>query len=213
MIAAVRERLKLVLVTDRRKPRDGDLGAAVDRALRGGVTAVMLREKDLATDELVALGVRLAAACRAAGAAFIVNGDLAAARALRADGVHLGYGAASVAEARAALGSEILVGRSTHDLSELSDAARAGACYVTFGPVWDTPSKRGLLEPRGTAALTDAVRACGVPVVALGGVNASRAADVRRTGAAGIACIGAILDAADESAAATEILRAWDEAR
>lgn len=209
----IRDRVALLLVTDRRKVR-GNIGEAVARALQGGVTAVMLREKDLPTADLVRLGRAVRDACRGAGAPFLVNGDLAAARELGADGVHLGYGAASVAEARAALGGPTLVGRSTHDSDELAAALREGADYVTFGPVWDTASKRGILDARGTARLAEAVTAAGAtPVLALGGVTAARAADVRRTGAAGIACIGAVLDAPDETEAAAAICRAWEAAR
>lgn len=206
-------RLALLLVTDRRTARR-DLAEAVACALRGGVTAVMLREKDLATDALVRLGGPVRDACRAAGAAFLVNGDLAAARELRADGVHLGYGAASVAEARAALGDRILVGRSTHDPTELADARSAGADYVTFGPVWDTASKRGILAPRGLDGLAAAVAAAApTPVLALGGVTAERAGDVRRAGAAGIACIGAVLGADDPETAARALRASWELAR
>lgn len=173
----------------------------------------MLREKDLAHEDLVRLGADVAAACRAAGALFLVNHDVRAASALAADGVHLGFRSASVAEARAMLGEERLIGRSTHDLGEIARAVLEGADYVTFGPVHDTPSKRGLLAPRGVCGLADAVAAAGsLPVVALGGVTASTAAELRRAGAAGVACIRAILAADDESAAARAVLGAWESA-
>ena len=212
----LRDRLALVLITDRRMVH-GELASAVARALAGGVTAVMLREKDLGTADLVGLGRGVRDACRAAGAPFLVNHDLEAARELGADGVHLGYGAAAVAEARAALGADILVGRSTHELDEIREAFRAGADYATFGPVWDTPSKRGLVAPCGTSRLAEAAAAVAPrPVLALGGVTAARAAEVRRAGAAGIACIGAILGAGaepgGEGAAAGSIRHAWESA-
>lgn len=209
---ALRGRLALVLVTDRRTSRR-PLADAVAAALRGGVSAVMLREKDLATPDLVALGGGVRDACRAAGALLIVNGDVAAARELGADGVHLGYGAPGVAEVRAAFGRTIFVGVSTHDRAELETARAAGADYVSFGPVWDTPSKRGILAARGTAALADAVaRAGAMHVLALGGVTPSRTASVRATGAAGVACIGAILACDDEAAAAAALRAAWEAA-
>lgn len=209
----LRARLALVLVTDRRRARR-PLADAVARSLAGGTTAVMLREKDLATPDLVALGAGVAAACRDAGALFVVNGDPEAARRLRADGVHLGYGAPRAAQARdAQAGRTILVGASTHDTAELTAAAADGADYATFGPVWDTPSKRGILGPRGTAALADAVaRFPSVPLLALGGVTAARAPEVRRTGAAGVAAIAALLDTDDETAAAAALRAAWESA-
>jgi thiamine-phosphate diphosphorylase len=206
----LRARLALLLVTDRRTAR-GPLDAAVARALAGGVTAVMLREKDLATAELVAIGGPVRDACRAAGALFLVNHNPEAARALGADGVHLGYGAPAAAEARRVLGGAALVGRSTHDLAELRSAAEDRADYVTFGPVWDTASKRGILAPRGPEGLAEAVRAAGaMHVLALGGVTAERAGAARAAGAAGLACIGAVLAAQDERAAAAALRAAWE---
>ena len=199
----------MLLVTDRAACR-GDLTDAVTRALAGGVTAVMLREKDVATRDVVALGRGIAAACRAAGRLFVVNHDLAAAAELGAQSVHLGYRSPAVREARAALGDEVLVGRSTHDAEELARALDEGADYVTFGPVYDTPSKRGLLSPRGERVFADAVaQAGGVPVVALGGVTAARVTALRATGAAGVACIREILAAEDPAAAARSLATAW----
>lgn len=182
----------------------------VRAACAGGVRAVMLREKDLPTPQLVALGVPLRDACRDAGVTFLVNHDLDAAAELGADGVHLGYRSASVAEARAALGGTVLVGRSTHDDAELDDARTAGADYVTFGPIHDTPSKRGLLSARGMERLAAAVaRVHPLPVVALGGLSADDASSVRRSGAAGIAAIRALVAAPDPGAAAQAFLAAW----
>jgi thiamine-phosphate pyrophosphorylase len=208
----------LMLVTDRRRARR-PLAEAVARAIAGGVDSVMLREKDLAPAELVALGRDVVAACAAGGATFVVNvpsaAHLDAARALRAGGVHLGYGAPSADAVRAALGESILLGRSTHDLDEIDAASGDQACYLTFGPVWDTPSKRGLLAPRGVEGLAAAVRHRPderPPLLALGGVTAARAADARRAGADGVACIGAILDTDDETAAAAAIRAAWETA-
>lgn len=201
-----------MLVTDRGTCR-GDLAAAVVRALAGGVTAVMLREKDLATGDLLGIGAPVAAACRAAGALFIVNHELGAASPLGADGVHLGFRSASVAEARAMMGEDVLIGRSTHDPDEIDRAVLEGADYVTFGPVHETQKREFRLEPRGAAALGEAVvRAGPVPVIALGGITAASAAGLRRTGAAGVACIREILASDDERAAARAVVVAWESA-
>jgi len=174
---------------------------------------VMLREKDLGTDDLVALGREVRQVCSRHGVPFLVNHDLDAARRLDADGVHLGYRSARPGAARRLLGPGFRIGASTHDAEELARALAAGVDYVTFGPVYDTASKRGLLEPRGPALLARAVeQAAPVPVLALGGVVAPRVAEVRAAGVAGIACIGAVLDADDPEVAARELVRAWDDA-
>lgn len=184
------------------------------RAVDGGVTAVMLREHDLSHDELVRLGSDVARECRRAGALFLVNHDVAAAVALGADGIHLGFRSGAVAAARAMVGEDVLVGRSTHDVQELDRAIKDGADYVTFGPVYDTPSKRGILAPCGPQALAEAVRqAAGLPVIALGGVTAERAAELRRTGAAGLACIREILASAAPDDASRRLAGAWEAAR
>ena len=199
-------------MTDRRRAVDS-LSATVRRALDGGVTAVMLREKDLPTGELVRVGRPVAAACREAGALFLVNHDPQAALELEADGVHVGFRSPAPQRVRAVLGERRLVGASTHDLDELAAALASGADYVTFGPVYDTPSKRGVLAPRGEDALAGAVRAAGdVPVLALGGVDASRVGALRATGVAGIAFIGAVFGADDAMRAARQLAVAWENA-
>jgi thiamine-phosphate pyrophosphorylase len=173
----------------------------------------MVREKDLAHDDLVRLARPIADTCRAAGALVIVNGDAAAAAALGADGVHLGFRSMGAADAREMLGEKALVGRSTHDFAELDRAVLEGADYVTFGPVYDTPKKRGILAPRGEAALAQAAARSAVPVVALGGVTAARAAALRAAGAAGVACIREVLAADDEERAARALATAWGASR
>ena len=161
----------MLLITDR-KATSTPLLPVIEAACRGGVTAVMLREKDLSTRDLVRLGREIVAACRDAGVTIVVNDDCEAASELAADGVHLGYRSVPVVRAREILGDAALVGRSTHDIDELESAISAGADYVTYGPIHDTPSKRGLLEPRGWDSLRCAVTCAGdVPVIALGGLG------------------------------------------
>jgi len=202
-----------VLITDRAACRGG-LVDAVRLALAGGVTTVMLREKDLGHEDLVSLGRPIADACRAAGALFLVNHDVRAAAELRADGVHLGFRSVDVAAARAMARETALVGRSTHDADEIDRAVLDGADYVTFGPVFDVPSKREFLAPRGVDALAAAVtRAAPTPVLALGGVSSGYARELRASGAAGLACIREILAADDVEAAARRLRDAWESGR
>ena len=206
-----------MLITDRTASAR-PLVDVVSAALRGGVTAVMLREKDLPHDALVALGRPTLRACRAAGALFLVNHDVAAALELGADGVHLGFRSPPPEKARAmavhAGADDLLVGVSTHDAAEVRRALDGGADYVTFGPIYDTPKKRGLLEPRGVDALAHACRAAApAPVVALGGVTSARVPELRRAGAAGVAIIGGVAAADDPEQAARDLRAAWEAAR
>ena len=123
------------------------------------------------------------------------------ARAAGADGVHLPSRGLPVAQARALLGPNRLVGVSCHAPEEIAAAYSDGADFALFGPVWDSPGKAA----RGAAALKDAVRAAPFPVLAIGGVTAETASQAMEAGAAGVACIRAVLGGADPGAAAREL--------
>lgn len=196
----------LYLITDRRRfgaaPDDAfgpDEWRALDAAIAAGLGAVQLREKDLGGRALCARAERLAARCRAAGVKLLVNERADVALAANADGVHLPESGLAVAAARALVGERRLVGCSVHAADLL--AARAGADFVLFGPVYDTPAKRAFGAPQGLERLAEVARASTLPVLAVGGITPGRVPDVLRAGAAGVAVIGAILDAADPAAA------------
>jgi len=197
---------RLYLITDRSLVPGGDLAAALDAPLAAGVRLVQLREKDLSARDLLALARAVKARTDAAGARLLINDRADVAVAVGAAGVHLTSADPPVAEMRAWLGPEAVIGVSTHTPAEAAAAGRAGADFVTFGPVYDTPSKRGMGAPVGTAALAEAVRAAGVPVFALGGVDLGALAEVRAAGGHGVAVIRAVLADPDPGGAATGLL-------
>jgi thiamine-phosphate pyrophosphorylase len=202
---------RLYLITDRRRVPDGDLSAALEAPLAAGVRLVQLREKDLTTRALCELARAVRAVTDRAGAALLINDRADVALAVGAAGVHLTSADPPVAEARALLGPDALIGVSTHTLDEARAAADGGASFVTFGPVFDTPSKRGMGAPVGLAALAEAVAQVRVPVFALGGIGPARAAKVAATGCHGIAAISAVLGAADPAAAVRALAGALEE--
>jgi thiamine-phosphate pyrophosphorylase len=205
---------RLYLITDRNLAPDGDLPAALAAPLAAGVRLVQLREKDLSARDLLALARAVKARTDAAGASLLINDRADVARAVGAAGVHLTSADPPIAEVRAWLGPTALIGASTHSPEEAAAAGTQGASFVTFGPVYDTPSKRGMGAPVGTKALAGAVRVAGVPVFALGGVDAARLPEVRDAGAHGIAVIRAVLGEPDPGAAAGRLLGAlgrWRE--
>jgi thiamine-phosphate pyrophosphorylase len=214
-----RARPVLCLVTDRRSAR-GALPEIVAAALRGGVDWVQVREKDLDGGPLLALVREIAAAVRAASPAarVIVNRRLDVALAAEADGVHLGFDALPLAEACALLGrdsaggrAEWLVGVSAHGASEVAAAARGGASYAHLAPIFAPYSKAASQPPLGLPALREAARA-GIPLLAQGGIDALRAGDCVRAGAAGVAVTGELCGASDPERAARALREALDAA-
>jgi len=196
------------LITDRRLAPDP--AARADAALAGippGRVAVHLREKDLGGAALLSLARALARVCRARGQLLLVNDRLDVALAAGAAGVHLPSAGVPPAEARRFLGPAALLGVSCHSAADVARARDGGASFATFGPVWDTPSKRPFGPPVGLAALRDAAR-LGLPLVALGGVTPERAAEAFAAGAAGVAVIRAWLAGADPAGAARALLAA-----
>lgn len=194
----------LYLVTNRNSTRGRPLMDVVDAALRGGVDAVQLREKDLPANELLALAVEVRALCARYETLFVVNDRIDVALAVDADGVHLPADSFDPADARVLLGPRKLIGVSTHSLAQVEAAERAGADFAVFGPVFDTPSKRSYGDPVGLEALREVTERVGIPVVAIGGITAQRSEVVRANGAAGIAVMSGILEAADPQQAARE---------
>lgn len=198
----------LYLITDRHQiPAGRTLVETVRAALEDGVRAVQLREKDLAADAIYPIAQELRALTRAYGAKLLINDRIDLALAVEADGVHLGGHSLPVEIARRLLGPNRLIGVSTHHLHEIQNAAADGADFVTFGPIYPTPSKLPFGEPLGLEQLASACAVSPLPLFALGGVTAERLPELRSAGCSRVACIGAILRAADPSAATRAFLQ------
>ncbi len=198
---------RLHLVTDRRLVTS--LKASVAAALAGlpaGQVAVHLREKDLGGRELLLLARELERACHRAGQLLVVNDRLDVALAAGADGVHLPASGPGPAAARRLGGPALLVGVSCHGAADVARAADEGADYATFGPVFDTPSKRRFGPPVGIEALRTAVGR-GLPLVALGGVSRANGAAALAAGAAGLGVIRAWLAEGDPGEAVRALLQ------
>jgi thiamine-phosphate pyrophosphorylase len=151
----------------------------------GRDVALLLRDRALPEDEYAVRVAALLPVCRRAGALLLVHGSAEMARLTGADGVHLPEGA-DVGAARAVLREGAWIGASRHDAAGVERAARAGADYVTLGPVFATPGKG---EPMGLDVFAAIARSSAVPVVALGGVTARNAGACVAAGAAAVAAI------------------------
>ncbi len=185
------------------------LVAAVRAAVDAGLRGVLLREPGLADRAFLDLALRLREVLGADGWLGLHDRPHLAAAA-RAEGVHLGFRSLGVAAARAVAGPEVALGLSTHAGDD--PATWAGADYLFHGPVRDTPSKHGLLEPVGPAGLARACAATDRPVWGLGGLRPEDARAVRTAGARGMAVLGGLLGDARPAAAAAAYRAAWAEA-
>lgn len=188
---------RLLLITDRKLAKRRSLESIIAAACAAGVRAIQLREKDLDSRSLLELAVRLRKITSECGARLFLNDRVDIALAARADGIHRPEDGFPVTEARRLLGERSLIGASTHSLERAQQMRKAGADFVTFGPVFDTPSKRKYGPPHGMDSLRAVTGAAGLPVFALGGVTPERAGACVEAGAAGVAVISAILESVD----------------
>ncbi len=188
----------LYLITDRKQvAAKHTLLSAIESALQGGVKAVQLREKDLSDSELLPLAQELRRLTRQYDARLLINDRIDVVLAVNADGIHLGGHSLPTNVVRQRLGPDFLIGVSTHSNTDIILASEQGADFVTFGPVYATPSKAAYGSPQGLDALAKACRVSSLPLFALGGVTPSRASEIYRSGASGLALIAAIIASPD----------------
>jgi thiamine-phosphate pyrophosphorylase len=196
----------LCYVTDRRSiasaaaDQTAVLLTKIHTAIEAGVDWIQIREKDLPPDQLLVLAQQAVSAASGQKTRIIVNHDLDVALAAQAAGVHLSRASQPIREVisrcrKNHTPQEFLAGVSCHNLEDVREAADAGASYVIFGPVFDTPSKRAYGPPAGIAQLAAACAAANIPVLAIGGVDLQNAGECLQAGAAGIAAIRMFQDA------------------
>jgi len=185
----------LLVITDRHQARR-PLADVMAQAFAAGCRWASLREKDLSDDDQVALARTLLPIARRHGARLTLHGDAALAREAGVDGVHLSAGSDPVA-ARHMLGRDKLIGVSLHSIIETEAIDPAAVDYAIAGPAFETPSKPGYGPEIGRKGLAEIAAAARVPILAIGGLNATRAAEVLSVGPAGIAVMGGVMRAVD----------------
>jgi len=183
-------------------------GEIATAAVEGGATAVQLRAPELSDDRLLPLATALATLCGDAGLLFLVNDRVEVAVACDASGAHVGQDDDPI-EARRLLGPERILGVSVTSAEEARTAEAAGADYLGV-TVWETSTKPEALAI-GLEGIRAVVRATGLPVVGIGGIDAGNARDVLAAGAAGIAVIGAVATAEDPTQAVRELRASVDD--
>jgi thiamine-phosphate pyrophosphorylase len=181
--------------------------ARTDRALSGGASAIQYRNKAASAELRLQQAASLRALCSARGAIFIVNDDVELARAVGADGVHLGRDDASVAAARARLGPAAIVGVSCYDeLARAEAAIAAGSDYIAFGSFYPSRVKPNAVRPSLRLITEAKARWPEMSIVAIGGINAANAMPLIAAGADAVAVISALYDAPDVLLAARALV-------
>lgn len=204
---------RLYFVTDRGLSRGRPIEAVVEAAVRGGATAIQLREKDLPAAEFLDLAVRLKSLLDRIGVPLIINDAVEIAGECRAAGVHLGRSDASPAEARRILGPHAIIGLSAETLDQAEASAGEDIDYLGVSPVFPTPTKTDAGAAWGLDGLRHLRARTRFPLVAIGGINPSNAAAVLEAGADGLAVVSAIASAPDPEAAARELRTIVDRCR
>ena len=196
-------RSKLYLVAAGELPLD-----VLRSVIEAGVDLVQLRMKDADAAEIIEIGDQFRGVCEEAGVPFVVNDRPDVARALGADGVHLGQDDLPPALAREIVGPDVLIGRSTHstaDIERANSEHEAGlADYIAVGPVYETPTAPGK-PPVGPELLSEAARSVSFPWFAIGGINTRNIGGIVDVGATRIVVVRAITEAADPIRAVAEL--------
>ena len=200
-----KEDLALYLVTDRGLSLGRDLETVVLQAVKGGVTLVQLREKDLDTREFIALGQRLKAALEGSGVPLLFNDRVDVALAVDADGVHIGQSDMPYDIARRLLGPDKIIGLSVETIDEVLQANDLDVDYVAVSPVFATQTKTDTLTPFGYEGLERACRLTRHPVCGIGGMNADTVGRAIACGADGVAVVSAIVSAPDPCLASIKL--------
>lgn len=199
----------LYLVTDRGMLGGKNLYKAVEEAVRGGVTLLQLREKDVGSGEFYNIAVEMKKLAGLFRTPLIINDRLDIALAVDADGLHIGQEDLPLEVARKLLGPGKILGYSVSNQAEAVYGEENGADYLGAGPVYHTGSKEVAIEPIGPAGLKRIKESVSIPVVGIGGIGIANIGEVKESGIAGISVISAILARRDIEEAARELKSAW----
>ena len=186
-----KESLPLYAVTDRSWTKNDTLYHQVEEALKGGVTFLQLREKDLNTENFLQEAEEMKKLCAAYRVPFVINDNVEIARTVGADGVHVGQDDMPAWKVREILGEDKIIGVSAQTVEQAIKAEKDGADYLGVGAVFPTSSKADAVEVEH-ATLRDICVAVQIPVVAIGGISAENVSQLAGTGIDGIAVISAI---------------------
>ncbi len=188
--------LRVYLISDFSHHQAPRVTEQVEKALQGGVRALQLREKHLSSKELLAQALEIKPIIKKYDAKLFINDRADIAEIAGADGVHLTETSVPAAEIKDKF-RNLMVGVSTHEKEGALLAEAEGADFITFSPIFETPSKIHFGPPQGPQRLGEIVKSVHLPVLALGGVKLNRVPEVLEQGAHGVAVISGIWDSQD----------------
>lgn len=186
----------LYAVTDRAWVGKQSLYEQVEAALKGGVTCVQLREKELDDEAFLKEATQISALCKHYGVPFFINDNVEIAIKCHADGIHVGQEDMKAAQVRQRVGNDMMLGVSVHSVEEALEAVKNGADCLGVGAMFSTSTKTDVdILPKET--LRDICAAVDIPVVAIGGIGESNLSGLAGTGVDGVALVSAIFAAND----------------
>ena len=200
----------LYAVTDRAWLKDQTLYQQVEAALKGGVTCVQLREKELDDEAFLSEALEISALCRRYGVPFFINDNVEVAIKCKADGIHVGQDDMSASDVRRLVGDGMMLGVSVHTVQEALDAVKAGADCLGVGAMFSTSTKADA-DVVTMKDLKDICDAVDVPVVAIGGLGKHNILQLAGTGVDGVALVSAIFSADDIESECRELRRLSEE--
>lgn len=197
--------LDLYLVTDRDLSMGRSLDWVVEKAVKGGVTIVQLREKDLETRDFIEEAKRIQKILKPYKIPLLINDRVDVALAIGADGVHLGQSDMPYHMARKILGDEAIIGLSVESTEQAKEANLYDIDYIAISPVFTTPTKEELTQELGIEGVREITRLSKHPAVGIGSIKVHNAQDIIQAGADGVAVVSGICSADDPEKAASEL--------
>lgn len=200
----------LYAVTDRTWTGKQSLYEQVESALKGGVTCVQLREKELDDEAFLKEALEISKLCKSYNVPFFINDNVDIAIKCHADGIHVGQEDMEASKVRERVGEEMMIGVSVHSVAEALEAVKNGANCLGVGSMFSTSTKKDVdLLPKET--LRDICAAVDIPVVAIGGINRSNILKLSGSGVDGVALVSAIFASEDIESECRELYKLSEE--
>ncbi len=204
-----KKNMLLYAVTDRAWTGKQSLYEQVEEALKGGITCLQLREKNLSDEEFLKEAIKIKALCNKYKVPFFINDNVEVAIKCGADGIHVGQDDMAAGRVRELVGDKMMIGVSTHSVKEAVEAVKNGADCLGVGAIFSTSTKKDA-SVLDLSVVSDICKAVSVPVVAIGGIKKDNISKLKGTGVDGVALVSAIF-AADDIKAECEELRKLSE--